>query len=626
MEIALLDDLDQKLAPADLYSRALIQAAQPDPIETLSEWADNHFILPSWSAEPGEWRTSRTPFLREILDCLSPRHPCREVIFMKPTQIGGTSVGEIWMGYTIHRSPASMLIVEPTLDFASKLSKQRIAPMIENSPVLRGLVREARERDSKNTILAKEFTGGMLVVTGSNSGPGLRFMAAERLFLDEIDAYNIIEKEGHPIDIVENRTDSYSRYKIYKCSTPLLAETSMIEAAYQASSQGLYNVSCPFCDHALVMKWAGLIWPKDQPEKAAYECEQCKAMIPEHKKTRMMEQGIWVHARPEIMEARGFTLNSLYTPFGWKKSWSFLAKKWVKINHKNDRAARQVFINTCFAETYAEEGEKIEPVGLMARREDYPAPVPAGVLVLTASIDTQDDRLEAKIKGWGLDYESWAIAYKIFHGSPAQHDVWNQVETWLAQTWTHESGLAMRVQLAGVDTRGHHTKAAYEFVKRCGKVRAVALAGVNGSGYPIVSRPSKKNLGKVSLFPIGTDTAKDEIFARLKITEFGPGYMHFPTLPEFDDEYFAGLASESRKPKYVNGILVGTVYTKLRSRNEPLDLEVYNLAMLTILNPNMEVIAGNMKSRAEALAGGKEAPAPIEKRRRRSGWTKGWRE
>ena len=168
---------------------AFFAGIKPDPKQTIAEWADENMILPSWSAEPGRWRTSRTPYLAEIMECLSPSSPIRRVVFMKCAQIGGTECGKNWIGYTVHRAPASMLIVEPTVDVAKKLSKQKIQPMFDAVGVLKNKVKEARSRDSGNTILAKEYTGGMMVLTGANSGVGLRFMSAQNLFLDEVDAY-----------------------------------------------------------------------------------------------------------------------------------------------------------------------------------------------------------------------------------------------------------------------------------------------------------------------------------------------------------------------------------------------------------------------------------------------------
>jgi len=229
MQSSLLDD------PTTCLS-AFYAGLRPDPLQTIAEWADEHMVLPSWVAEPGRWRTSRTPYLKEIMEALSPHSPVRQVVFMKCAQIGGTEVGKNWIGYTVARAPASMLIVEPTVDVAKKLSKQKIQPMFDSVPVLRGAVKEARSRDSGNTILSKEFTGGMMVLTGANSGVGLRFMSAERIFFDEVDAYPYdVDGEGPPCDVAEKRALTYARHKIYKCSTPLLKESSVIEPAYEAS-------------------------------------------------------------------------------------------------------------------------------------------------------------------------------------------------------------------------------------------------------------------------------------------------------------------------------------------------------------------------------------------------------
>ena len=153
------------------------------------------------SAEHGRWRTERTPYLREIMDCLSPSSPIERTVFMKGAQIGGTECGNNWIGYVIHQAPGPMMAVQPTVEMAKRNSKQRIDPLIEESEVLRKLVRDPRSRDSGNTVLSKDFPGGVLVMTGANSAVGLRSMAARYLFLDEVDAYpGDVEGEGDPIN------------------------------------------------------------------------------------------------------------------------------------------------------------------------------------------------------------------------------------------------------------------------------------------------------------------------------------------------------------------------------------------------------------------------------------------
>jgi len=598
---------------------AFYAGLRPDPLQTINEWADENMILPSWSAEPGKWRTSRTPYLAEIMECLSPSSPVRRVVFMKCAQIGGTECGKNWIGYTVHRAPASMLIVEPTVDVAKKLSKQKIQPMFDSVTVLRGAVKEARSRDSGNTILAKEYTGGMIVLTGANSGVGLRFMSAQNLFLDEVDAYPYsVDEEGPPVSIAEKRTLTYARHKIYLCSTPLLKETSVIEPEYEASDQRRYFVPCPYCKHMQQLRWSGLTWPEGRPDLAKYQCSRCLKLIPEHHKTLMLARGRWIAQQPGRATA-GFHLNALYAPYGWVNSWAHLAEEWTTIIRKRDRDQQQTFTNTNLAETFYEETQKVEHSLLYARREEYAAPVPEGVLVLTAAADIQDNRIEVECVGWGLDWESWSIDHQIFYGSPGQGDVWKLLDQWLQTGWRHENGTTFRIIQAAIDTGGHYTKEAYAFVKPRQVRRVVAIKGSNIRGLPLVGRPSTNNLGKVLLFTIGTETAKDTLFSRFALVEPGPGYCHWPNREEYSEAYFKQLGNEERvmrkgKPCYIT-----------KGPNEALDLKVYNLAALEILNPNLLALAEAMQSKSTTppptpTPQGEVDPLPPHLKRRQQGW------
>lgn len=630
---------------ATALAAAFYAGLRPDPRQTIDEWADEHMILPSWVAEPGRWRTSRTPYLKEIMEALSPLSPVRRVVFMKCAQIGGTECGKNWIGYMVHRAPAAMLIVEPTVDVAKKLSQQKIQPMLTDVPALQGLVKEQRSRDSGNKILAKEFVGGMMVLTGANSGVGLRFMSAQNLFLDEVDAYPYdVDGEGPPVSVAEKRTLSFARHKIYLCSTPLLKDTSVIEPEYEASDQRRYYVPCPFCHGEQYLKWANLKWPDGHPEQAQYECEHCRRLIPEHHKTAMLAAGRWIPTHPERHGVAGFHLNALYAPYGWVNSWSHLAKEWTKIIRKRDFRQQQTFTNTNLAETWEEKGEKLDDAAVSGRRERYAAPCPDGVLVLTGAVDVQDDRLEVECVGWGRDEESWSIDYQRFYGSPGQPDVWDRLDAWRRQTWTHENGLPLRIIQLCIDTGGHHAKEAYAYVKKRERERVAATKGSNQPGHPLVGRPTKTNLGKVNLFPVGTDTGKDTLFSRLKLDTFGPGYCHHPDAETYDDEYFAQLTSEEKRSKYDKGVLVGTYYKKIRARNEALDLKILNMVALAILNPNLDKLAASLTAaavKASTPPAGDPTPAPppqippkVEppaKYRARpdanhgGGWAKGWR-
>src|ERR1039457_3844232 len=223
----------------EIYASLAAAGARPGPPLTLSQWAERiRGLSLRGSAEPGPWRTDRTPYLREIMDCLSPSSPVERTVFMKGAQIGGTEAGNNWIGYVIHQAPGPMMAVQPTVEMAKRNSKQRLDPLIEESEVLRELVSDPRSRDSGNTILSKEFPGGVLVMTGANSAVGLRSMAARYLFLDEVDGYpGDVEGEGDPVNLATARTRTFARRKIFMCSTPKITGSSRIEAAFEESAR-----------------------------------------------------------------------------------------------------------------------------------------------------------------------------------------------------------------------------------------------------------------------------------------------------------------------------------------------------------------------------------------------------
>lgn len=589
------------LADVSCYRRAFVAGLRPDPAQTIDEWADAHVQLPPYVAESGQWRTGRTPFLREIMQCLSPSHPCTKVVFMKCVQIGGTQIGVNWMGYVIDRAPGAMLAFEPTKDLAKKLSEEKFQPMLDLTACLHGKVRDARSRDSGNNIFAKKFLGGFINFIGCNSAVGMRFTSARYVMIDEVDGCPLdVNGEGHPVDLAEKRTASFGpRRKIFELSTPLEADTSRIEPDYEAGSRGRYYVPCPFCRHAQHLEWGQLIFSFDgehDPDRTAYRCAGCATLIPEHYKTWMLDEAngaAWIHEDP-ANEVRSFHINALYQPYGWTLSWAELARQWLEANQeakRGDVRKLKTFINTVLAQTWEEKGEKADHSELYKRREVYEAPCPAGVLVLTAAVDVQDDRLEAEIAGWGKDEESWSIDYRLFSGSPSKPEVWRDLTDWLARKWEHATGIALRVESVTVDTGGHHTKEAYWYVRRY-RGRCYAIKGSNQQGAPLVPpRPTKPKGSTVHLYHVGTVAAKDTIFPRLALADPGPGYMHHPATDSYDEEYFRQLAGEEKRNKYDRGVLIGYYYKKIRARNEALDLKVYNLAALLLLNPDLEKMA-----------------------------------
>ena len=339
--------------------QAAIALFAQKPAGSVSAWADAHRILPSKSAsESGRWRTSRTPYLKAIMDDLSVESPVQRVVFIKSTQVGATEAGLNWLGWFIATQRAPMMCVQPTIEMAERFSKQRLTPMIDVTPTLRAIIPPARSRDSGNTTLMKDYPGGMLILSGANSSASLRSMPAKYLFLDEIDAYPLdLNGEGDPVALAEARLSTFSGRKVFLCSTPTIESLSRIQKEWVASNQQRYYVPCPHCGSKNPLNWQNLHWPEHQPEAALYECPDCRTPIAEHHKTRMLELGEWRAEHPE-RSIHGYHINALYTPIGLGLSWPELAAKFERV--KKDPAQYKTFINTILGECFADPDEKFE--------------------------------------------------------------------------------------------------------------------------------------------------------------------------------------------------------------------------------------------------------------------------
>ncbi len=619
------------------YALAFSQGLEPEPTTTVSAWADAHrFLSSTASAEPGPWRTQRTPYLREIMDCLSPSHPAQRVVVMAGAQVGKTECGNNWIGYVIHRAPGPMLMVQPTVEIAKRVSKQRIAPMIESTPALQGRVAEPRSRDSGNTVQVKEFDGGVLIITGANSSAGLRSMPIRFLFMDEVDEYpGDVDGQGDPVALAEKRTSTFARRKVLLTSTPTIKGLSRVEREFLSTDQRRYFLACPSCGHRDYLTWSDpahhrIAWDEGAPKTAHMVCSGCGARVDERHKTDMLVQGEWRPTAESSGHTAGFHLSALYSPVGWK-SWAQCATEFLEA--KEDPFRLKTWVNTVLGETWEERGDSVEAGSLMARLERYPADVPTGVGVLVAAVDVQADRLEAVIKGYGAGEESWLIAFTQLHGDPTLNQVWLELDQFLRQEFTHESGRKLHVSRTVVDSGGLHTEQVYRYAAARYDRGVFPIKGGSISGRPLVERPSQHNRYRVALFVLCVDTGKDLVMSRLMIHSPGPGYMH---LPEWtDDEYVAQLTAEKAVRKYVKGRGAVREWVKLRERNEALDLEVYALAALYILGP---AFVRGLRERAEMLArpgaAQEAAPAPAaaaarlpywQRPRRQGGWVNGWR-
>lgn len=568
------------------YLQAFRAAIKPDRELKVSDWADEYRILSTRSSpEPGKWRTDRTPYLREVMDALSPSSPWEIVVLMAGSQIGKTEAGNNWIGFNIHTAPGPMLAVQPTVEMAKRNSKQRIGPLIEDCPVLKPLVMNSKDhRGGGNNLLAKEFPGGILVMTGANSSKGLRSMAARYLFLDEVDGYpGDVEGEGDPCDLAITRTVNFPRRKIFVTSTPVVSGRSRIERFYEQSDQCQYWVPCPRCGGRQTLRFEALHWPKGKPERVVYPCEHCGWEIRDSAKKSMLEHGEWRPSARGDGITRGFHLSSLYSPAGWL-SWAQIAAKHDKA--RDDREKMQVFFNTILGRPWVEIGETPDHERLYERRESYAiGKVPLGGLLLTAGVDVQLKRIEVEIVAWGRRKQSWSVDYRVFEGDTQQPEIWRKVGELLDEDFETDYGNPMRITKLAVDS-GFNTTAVYDFVHKMQASRVMAIKG-NSHTAALIGAPSPIEVGPqgkrikygIRLWPLNSSIAKEELYRWLRSPmpnleageEWPVGYCHFP---QYGMEYFEQLTAEHLITRTVNGKRQNK-WEKRRERNEALDCRLY---------------------------------------------------
>lgn len=567
------------------YTIALKEGLKPSEVLTVSQWSDKYRILGSKAAaEPGRWRTSRTPYLKEIMDCLSEHSPVEEVAVMKGAQVGFSECGVNWLGYIMHHAPGPTMMVQPTVDMAKRASKQRLAPLIEDCPELKAIVSDSKSRESSNTILMKEFLGGILVLAGANSSAGLRSMPVKYLFLDEVDAYPVdLDGEGSAIELAKARTRTFSRRKILLGSTPTLSGASAIESAFEESDKRYYHVPCPYCQAKQRIEWKNIKWDKKDYSTTRLYCVKCGEGIQEFHKTKMLENGQWIASNP-ITKKRGYHISSLYSPVGWY-SWAEAAEQWDK--SKDNPTKLKTFMNTVLGETWVEKGEVPDWKRLYNRRENYTiGTIPMRAMFITMGVDVQGDRLEATIMAYGKNKESWVIDHRVLMGDTSNITTagpWGKLTELISEEFEHEGGAKLPIRMTAVDS-GYKTSIVYEYTRKFHARKVIATKGQDSLAM-IVAAPKavdvkingKRYARGAKLWNIGSSFMKTELYGWLKQDEptdneikafgFPPGYMHFPMESE---EFFQQLCSEQVVARIVKGYRKYS-WTKLRERNEVLD-------------------------------------------------------
>ena len=504
------------------------------------------------------------------------------IVWMKSAQVGATEILNNVIGFYIHMQPSPILVMQPTLQMAQAYSKEKLANMLRDTPVLKARLNEVKSKDSSNTVLSKKFEGGTtLNMVVSNSAASVASRAVRILCIDEVDRMEAsVGSEGDPVLLASKRTQTFFNRKIYLCSTPTIKGLSRIEAAFEESDKRYYYVPCPECHTMQTLKWSNVVWEEDKPETAIYTCEN-GCVIEESKKYWMLKNGEW-RATAETRKTAGFHLNELYSVFS---TWASMAENFLE--SKKQPEMLKTFINTSLAETWEPEPEeRVEADGLMQRRESYDAEtIPDEALVLTCGVDIQKNRIECQVVAFSHNYEMWVVEYKVIHGQTGQMQVWDEFDKYLTTKFKTHSGRTMTIACTAIDS-GFQTQQVYAFTRNKRGRRIFAVKGQSQAGKSVVGRPSKVGKENNILYPVGSDTAKEVIYSRLA-TEYGYSTLHFPHT--LDEDYFKMLTAEQRFVKFVKGRK--TLYWKqIRERNEALDTICYALAAAYILNPNFDVL------------------------------------
>jgi len=564
-----------------------IQTWTPPPDLTLSEWADTYaYLSPESAAQPGKWET--IPYQKGIMDAVTDPS-IEKITVMKSARVGYTKVLNHIIGYHVHQDPCPIMVVQPTIDDAQGYSKEELSPMFRDTPVLKGLIAEAKSKDSNNTILKKGFPGGQLLLVGANSARGFRRVSVRKVLFDEVDGYPpTAGQEGDQIKLGTKRTDFYHNRQIIIGSTPTVKGFSRVEDSFEKSDKRYYYVPCPHCRHMQPITWGQIDFTTlGTKENPVLVCIQCGEAISYDYHRYMIENGEWVATQPDVKGHAGFHIWSAYS-YSPNATWTKIVAEFLEC--KDDPEKLKTFVNTVFGQTWEEKGHSQNTGVLFESREHIETnPIPYEIGFITAAVDTQDNRLEVLIKGWGLNEESWDIEHIVLFGDPGRAEVWEKLDLLLLKIYNHESGARLKIACTAIDSGGHYADNVYSFCKNK-RARAIyAIKGATVQGKPVVSRSSNRNKGKVDLFMVGTHAAKDLIFSRFSLVEdqvYGPGYIHFN---DFDFEYFEQLTAEKIMTKYKKGFPYRE-YVKTRPRNEALDLQVYALAALRIVCNDIETL------------------------------------
>ena len=582
---------------------------------TVSEWAEQHRRLsPESSAEPGLWRTSRTPYLRDVMDAFNDPK-VKHIIMVAASQVGKSECEMNIIGYIIDQDPGSILFIHPTNVDAKEFSKLRIAPMIRDCPSLRKKVAAPKSRDSGNTVLQKTYPGGILTLCGSTEAHALASKPIRYVMGDERDRWaTSAGTEGDPWDLAMARQTTFYNAKAIEVSTPTVKSASPIEKSFNQGTMERWKSQCPHCGRFHEIRWDDIRYEYDTIEinraktfkvkTVWYVCPECACVSDEI--TMKRQPAKWEADNPEAYESgvRSFWLNAFVSQWA---SWASIVLKYLKA--VGSARKMQVVYNTCFGQLWEDRGDLEDEDSLLARREDYgqredgsEVELPDGVLVLTCGVDTQNDRLEYEVLGHGHFGETWGIRYGVIRGRPDDAETWTQLDDVLSHIYRFRDGLGLKISMTFVDEGGLFTQNVRLSCRgRIGK-KVFCIKGFDGPNRPFTSPPKKMKivinqriLGTCWQYQLGVDSGKQIIMDNLRVQTPGAKYCHFPRRDDYGPGYFAGLLSE--RLEYDAEKKQPWSWKKIpgHERNEALDCRNYALAAFKALPANLDEIDRRIK-------------------------------
>jgi len=612
------------------------------PVLTCSEYADTHFYMSSESSyTEGKWES--LPFQIGILNAMG-NDQITTLNIMKSARVGYTKMLMANAGYKIEHKKRNVLIYQPTDGIAKKFMKKHVETAIRDMPIWKALAPWIGKKHKDNTLEDKIFTNGKtLLVRGGTAAANYREHSVDDVIYDELAGFDeSIEHEGNATSLGDTRVELSMFPKSIRGSTPKILGTCQIEKACSESGyQFRFNLPCPHCDELQHLKWGGktepfgIKWQGSDPKTAYYVCEHCGCCIENNQLHDMEEhpRAVWICDKtgvytPDFISFFDKDGNDFLTPenisiYIWSayntlNSWAKLVTEFYKA--KGDKEKLQTFVNTKLGQPWDNDnGERIEWEDLGRRREMYPnGKMPDWVVYVTAGVDTQNDRYEGRIWGWGAGKECALIDRFILYGDPDSQILLDKVALRLNQSYTRNDGIVLNIGTTGWDSGGHYTDTVYSMSKKLGLYRVVPVKGANVYGKPIANFPRKRTNKGVYLTEVGTDNAKELIMAMMRtqpsVDTRKPGAIHLPLNESIcDDAELQQLTSERKRPTRRDGRIVYRWDAGGR-RNEAIDCFVYALAALYIaidrFGINLDSLSKVITNKDENPSSTDESPKP----------------